>query len=76
MKYLLCGLVIGLLVVHQDNWFWDDPHLVFGFLPIGLAYHAGISIAAAVVWWLAIQFCWPVDSAAPGEPLDETHGGN
>ncbi len=31
-------LVLGLL--HQDFWFWDDPTLIFGFLPVGLAYHA------------------------------------
>ena len=35
-------------VLHQDFWNWKqaDP-LIFGFLPIGLAYQAGYSILAA-----------------------------
>lgn len=46
--------VIVLLVLHQDFWFWDTHKpLVFGFMPIGLAYHAGISILASVVWFFA-----------------------
>ena len=59
--------VIALIVLHQDFWFWDtyEP-LVFGFLPIGLAYHVGLSIAAAIVWFLATKFCWPAeDEPAP-----------
>ena len=36
-------------VLHQDFWNWKKAEpLVFGFLPIGLAYHAGYSILAAV----------------------------
>lgn len=62
MKKLVYSLIIVLLVVHQDFWWWDDSDtLVFGFIPIGLAYHAGISIAAAVFWALAVVFCWPPD---------------
>jgi hypothetical protein len=30
--------------LHQDSWNWKDKTLVFGFLPIGLAYHAGFTI--------------------------------
>ena len=74
MKYFVWGLVVLLVVLHQDYWQWDDARLVFGFLPYTLAYHAGISMAAAVVWALAIRFCWPddLDDIAPrdgeGEP--------
>ena len=53
--------IVVLIVLHQDNWFWDDGTLVFGFLPIGLFYHAGISLAAATTWYLATQFCWPTN---------------
>jgi hypothetical protein len=59
MKTLIWLLVIILIIIHQDFWYWEDATLVFGFLPIGLAYHAGISIAAGIVWTLACQFAWP-----------------
>ncbi|TWT80939.1 hypothetical protein CA13_23860 [Planctomycetes bacterium CA13] len=59
MKYLIYGLIIALVVVHQDVWNWENDHLVFGFLPWTLAYHACISIAASIVWFLAASFAWP-----------------
>lgn len=62
MKKLVYGLLILLAVVHQDFWWWDsiDP-VVLGFIPIGLAYHAGVSVAAAVLWAMAVKYCWPSD---------------
>ena len=59
LALLVWGLVLLLLIVHQDNWFWDDNTLVFGFMPIGLLYHAGISVSAAFTWYLATLFAWP-----------------
>lgn len=59
MRLLIGILVIVLLVAHQDYWNWDDASLMFGFLPIGLFYHLGISLAAAVVWVLAVTWAWP-----------------
>jgi hypothetical protein len=59
MKHLVWTLLILLVVLHQAGWFRDDPTLVFGFLPAALAYHAGISLAAAGVWWLATRYAWP-----------------
>jgi len=69
MKKVVWGLVLFLAIIHQDFWFWDDPTLLFGFMPISLAYHAGISIAAAITWYMATIYCWPVDidEAAPSE---------
>lgn len=62
MRRVVTVLVIALIILHQDFWWWDDIEpLVFGFLPIGLAYHAGISIAASIVWALAVRYCWPKD---------------
>lgn len=63
MAYLVWGLVILLVILHQDVWFWDNDTLVFGFMPIGLLYHAGISLAAAVTWYLATLFAWPKELA-------------
>ena len=70
MRYLVYGLVLLLLIIHQDNWLWEDTRLVFGFLPIALAYHACISLAAGVVWFLATLFCWPEGLDAPQSHAD------
>jgi len=60
LKKVVIVLLVLLSALHQDFWWWDsiDP-LVMGFLPVGLAYHAGISLAAAFVWYLATVYCWP-----------------
>ena len=63
MFYVVWGLVVLLLILHQDNWNWENGTLVFGFIPMGLFYHAGISIAASVTWFLATIFAWPLDKA-------------
>ena len=59
MKNAIWILVVLLLVLHQDNWLWDNSTLLFGFLPITLLFHAGISIAAGIVWYMATLYCWP-----------------
>ena len=59
MQKVVWGLVLLLLILHQDVWFWKSDTLVFGFLPIGLFFHACISIAASVTWFLATKHCWP-----------------
>ena len=64
MKYLVIGLVVLLAVLHQDFWWWGSKDLVFGFMPVGLAWHAGISLAAGLIGLVAVTFCWP-------EKLDE-----
>lgn len=68
MKHVVWILIVVLLVLHQDNWNWTNDHMVFGFVPIGLFYHACISIAAGITWYLATQFCWPTDLEASREP--------
>lgn len=66
MQKLVWVLVLLLLVLHQDNWLWDDGSLVLGFMPIGLFYHACISVAASVTWFLAARYCWPSGSDSEG----------
>lgn len=58
--WIIAGIVLLLLILHQDNWFWTDDRLIFGFLPIGLFWHACISIAASITWFLATKIAWPV----------------
>lgn len=61
--------LVGLAVLHHDFWLWDDGQLVFGFLPTGLAYHAGFSLLTALVWLAAALRAWPGEShGAPGPP--------
>jgi len=66
-RWIIYSLIIVLAILHQDFWWWDDPTLVFGFLPIGLAYHGLYSIMASVVWGLALYYCWPHDMEARAE---------
>jgi hypothetical protein len=57
---LLTLLVLLVYLLHQDFWNWKrvEP-LVFGFLPIGLAYHAFFSVLAAVLMAILVKFAWP-----------------
>lgn len=59
MKYVVWGLVLLLIILHQDVWLWDNDTLVAGFMPITLLYHACISLAAGTTWYLATKFAWP-----------------
>ena len=59
-RILLVALVIGVYLLHQDFWWWRTAEpLLFGFLPIGLFYHACYSVAAAAVMWLLVKYAWP-----------------
>ena len=58
--FLLTLMALGVYILHQDFWNWKavDPK-VFGFLPIGLAYHAGFSILCAIMMFVFVRFAWP-----------------
>ena len=71
---ILIGFVV-LFVLHHDFWFWDNRTLVFGFLPIGLAYHALFSIAAAGLWFAALKLAWPDELEAWADEGDPQGGG-
>ena len=49
----------ALFILHHDFWNWGNTEMIFGFLPIGLAYHAGYSIVAGIFWHLVCRFAWP-----------------
>ena len=61
---IIAGLVVLLLILHQDNWLWNNDTLLMGFLPIGLFWHACISIAATATWFLATKIAWPFDESS------------
>ncbi len=52
-------MVAVVYVLHQDYWNWKDGELLLGFLPVGLAYHAGYSIVAALMMAVLVKFAWP-----------------
>lgn len=74
--FLLTLMLAAIYVVHQDFWNWKkaDP-LVFGFLPIGLAYQAGYSILASIMMAVLVKFAWPkhLEDVQPGD--DDRKGG-
>lgn len=59
-RSLLITLVVLLYALHQDVWFFHTAHpLVLGFVPIGLFYHAGFTVAASLLMWLLVRHAWP-----------------
>ncbi len=70
-KRLVYLALLLLAVLHQDFWLWNDPTLLFGFLPVGLAYHVLFSVVAAVLWFLALNYAWPSDVEAFAEAKSE-----
>ena len=72
MKYLVWGMLLGLVVLHQDFWFWNDGRLIFGLMPVGLLYHAGHSLACVVVWFLVTRYAWPTNLDLGGDPGERT----
>jgi uncharacterized oligopeptide transporter (OPT) family protein len=56
----LAALIFAVYLLHQDFWNWKKTEpLVLGFLPIGLAYHAGYSILAAILMAVLVKLAWP-----------------
>ncbi|NNE93658.1 MAG: DUF3311 domain-containing protein [Verrucomicrobiales bacterium] len=60
-RWIIFAVFVVLAILHQDSWNWDNANLVFGFMPVGLAYHAMYSIVAAVFWFCVLKVNWPSD---------------
>ena len=72
-RLLLAMATVALYFLHQDLWFWRDARpLIFGFLPVGLAYHALYCLAVTGLMWALTRIAWPshLESAAS----DSTQG--
>ena len=71
MNRLLLAVVVAVLyLLHQDLWLWRETRpLVFGFLPIGLAYHGAYCIAVSLLMWTLTRVAWPahLESATDDE---------
>ncbi len=67
----LVAAVLAMLALHQDFWFWRSASpLLFGILPVGLAYHAAYTVAAAALMWLLARLAWPAQLEREAEPRD------
>ena len=53
-RWILYITLVALFLLHNDFWLWDNPKVVLG-LPIGLLYHIGFCVAAAVLMALTIN---------------------
>ena len=70
MRVILTSIVVAVYVLHQDVWFWRNARpLVFGFLPIGLFYHAAFCLLCSAVMMLLVTFAWPLDLDKPASAL-------
>ncbi|MGD2018340.1 MAG: hypothetical protein PVJ89_09500 [Planctomycetota bacterium] len=72
------ALMLVITALHFDLWNWDSTSVVFGFMPTGLAWQAGISLAAAAGWALMMRVAWPTrveDWASQPSGLDDASGG-
>ena len=78
MKWLLTAAIVALYILHQDFWLWEDKTLVLGVLPIGLAYHAGFSLAAAALMALLVKYAWPaqLENVQPEPGVTPSVGGH
>ena len=71
-KLMLGLLVLGVFLLHQDFWNWRKTEpLVFGCLPIGLAYHAGYAILAAIMMAVLVKFAWPKELDEMESPAEK-----
>lgn len=67
MKLVTWLMLLGLIVLHHDFWFWSDSTLIGGWLPIGLGWHIVLSLIAAGFWFGVVKLAWPtrVDEESP-----------
>ncbi len=66
---MLTALVLlAFFALHQDVWFWRSAEpLVFGVLPVGLAWHAGYTLAVSVIMAVLVRRSWPAHLEAAGD---------
>ncbi len=75
---LIAAFFVLLFVLHQDFWWKGDATLVFGFLPVSLAYHVGWTLLVALGWFWVGKYCWPagLDATAEGAAKPVSQSGD
>jgi hypothetical protein len=57
---LVVSAIALFYLLHQDWWHWHSARpLAFGFLPVGLWYHALYTLAAALLMAALVRWYWP-----------------
>lgn len=69
-RALLATYFVLLFALHQDFWWRADASLVFGIVPVSLAYHAVWTLLVAVGWGLVATFAWPTNLDDTPAPTD------
>lgn len=74
-RLLLFAALATLYLLHQDVWFWRSARpLLFGFLPVGLAYHALYCLTIAALMWVLTRVAWPAHlEAAAADATPDVH---
>jgi hypothetical protein len=73
-RAFLILLLVVLYALHQDFWFWRTARpLLFGFLPAGIWYHVGFTLAVSLVMGLLIQQAWPAHLEEEVTQVDNLH---
>lgn len=73
-RFVMIFAVAALYLLHQDLWFWRTAEpVIFGFLPIGIAYHALYTIAVSALMWCLVTWAWPghLEELAEQHPEEE-----
>jgi hypothetical protein len=72
---MLTALVLLVFfALHQDLWFWREARpLVFGVLPVGLAWHAAYTLAVSAIMAVLVRRSWPshLEDAADEAPAGD-----
>lgn len=65
-RYAVYAALFVAYLLHNDVWLWDDPSMLLG-LPVGLTYHVGYSLLAALMMFVLVRLAWPDELEAIGD---------
>ena len=54
-------VLLALAVAFENFWMWPDSRLVYG-VPVNLAYHLGLCVAATLAMAAIAKWGWPGDA--------------
>jgi hypothetical protein len=60
MKTAILLILLTYYALHQDFWNWTTARpLIFGFLPVGLLYHALYAAGSSLLMLFLVRLAWP-----------------
>jgi len=71
MRTRILLILFAYYALHQDFWNWNTARpFLFGFVPIGLWYHALYAAGAAALMYFLVRWAWPerLEAWAEKEP--------